>query len=208
MSVAIIPMAHQFGWTATVSGLVQSAFFYGYMLCQLPGGYLSTRFSGSRMLPIGVGLWSIATYGLPAVGGSVPGLCASRSLVGLGEALAPAAVADVLAKTIPSKERSRAVVFVNAGLYVGTILGKMGRSFPGQKRTAVGLLGLLTSPMLINAFGWPSVFYVFGGTGLIWVVIWELLVEGLKRSDIETYRKVKSAESSRIPEVDPHVFQN
>ena len=126
MSVAIIPMAHQFGWNATVSGLVQSAFFYGYMLCQLPGGYLSTRFSGSRMLPIGVGLWSLATFGLPAVGGSVPGLCASRSLVGLGEALAPAAVADVVAKTIPPQERSRAVSFVNSGLYVGTILGKMG----------------------------------------------------------------------------------
>lgn len=123
MSVAIIPMAHEFGWNATVSGLVQSAFFYGYMLCQLPGGYLSTRFTGSRMLPVGVGLWSLATFGLPAVGGSIPGLCASRSFVGLGEALAPAAVADVIAKMIPTEEKSRAVVFVNSGLYLGTILG-------------------------------------------------------------------------------------
>ena len=136
MSVAIIPMAQQFGWNATVSGLVQSAFFYGYMFCQLPGGYLSTRFSGSRMLPIGVGLWSVATYGLPAVGGSIPGLCVSRSLVGLGEALAPAAVADVIAKTIPPEERSRAVSFVNVGLYVGTILGKMGRFWAEEGSSA------------------------------------------------------------------------
>ena len=60
--------------------------------------------------------------------------------------------------------------------------------------------------MLINAFGWPAVFYVFGGTGLIWVVVWELLVEGLKRSDSETYRKVKSVRFSRIPEFDLRIF--
>ena len=123
MSVAIIPMAREFGWNATVSGLVQSAFFYGYMICQLPGGYLSTRFSGSRMLPIGVGLWSAATFALPAVGGSIPGLCVSRSFVGLGEAMAPAAVADVIARMSPPEERSRSVSFVNSGLYLGTILG-------------------------------------------------------------------------------------
>jgi len=121
-----------------------------------------------------VGLWSLATFGLPAVGGSIPGLCASRSFVGLGEALAPAAVADVIAKMIPTEEKSRAVVFVNSGLYLGTILG------------------LLTSPMLINAFGWQSVFYVFGGVGLVWVVIWEAQVAGIKTSDPETFQKIKS----------------
>lgn len=116
-------MAQEYGWNATVSGLVQSAFFYGYMLFQLPGGYLSTKFTGSRMLPTGVGLWSFATFTLPFVGGSLLNLGASRGLVGVGEALAPAAAADVIAKMIPEDEKSRAVVFVNSGLYVGTIMG-------------------------------------------------------------------------------------
>ena len=48
--------------------------------------------------------------------------------------------------------------------------------------------------MLINAFGWQSVFYVFGGIGLVWVAVWEIQVEGLKTSDPETFNKIKSAE--------------
>lgn len=30
LSVAIIPMSHDLGWPATVSGFVQSSFFWGY----------------------------------------------------------------------------------------------------------------------------------------------------------------------------------
>eukprot|EP00892_Ulva_mutabilis_P001552 jgi/Ulvmu1/11398/UM075_0060.1 len=36
MSVAILPMSQQFGWSASVAGLVQSSFFWGYMLSQVP----------------------------------------------------------------------------------------------------------------------------------------------------------------------------
>ena len=32
LSVAIIPMAQDFGWSPTVAGVVQSAFFWGYMV--------------------------------------------------------------------------------------------------------------------------------------------------------------------------------
>lgn len=46
LSVAIIPMSHQFGWNASVAGLVQSSFFWGYALSQLPGGWLSKIFGG------------------------------------------------------------------------------------------------------------------------------------------------------------------
>ena len=31
MSVAIIPMAEDFGWSSSVSGIIQSSFFYGYV---------------------------------------------------------------------------------------------------------------------------------------------------------------------------------
>lgn len=35
ISVAIIPMAQDFGWSPTIAGLVQSSFFYGYLLSQV-----------------------------------------------------------------------------------------------------------------------------------------------------------------------------
>lgn len=46
LSIAIIPMSHQFGWNSSVAGLVQSSFFWGYALSQLPGGWLAKIFGG------------------------------------------------------------------------------------------------------------------------------------------------------------------
>jgi ACS family sodium-dependent inorganic phosphate cotransporter len=43
MSVAVIPMAKDLGWSATDRGLVSSAFFWGYSLTQIPAGWVSTR---------------------------------------------------------------------------------------------------------------------------------------------------------------------
>ena len=66
-------MAQDFGWSPTVSGLVQSSFFWGYALSQIPGGYLNSNVGGRRVLPTGVGLWSVATAVVPLVGGYIPG---------------------------------------------------------------------------------------------------------------------------------------
>jgi len=166
MSVAIIPMALDFGWSPAVSGIVHSSFFYGYMLCQLPSGYLSATKGGRRILPMGVGLWSGATALLPlAASTGVPGLCASRALVGLGEAVAPAAAIDLVARSMPPGERSRATSFVFGGLHLGSVLG------------------LLAAPALIHAAGWRSVFVVFGGLGLVWVVWFEALMARMAQSD-------------------------
>ncbi|KAF8033902.1 hypothetical protein BT93_C0240 [Corymbia citriodora subsp. variegata] len=50
LSIAIIPMSHQFGWNSSVAGLVQSSFFWGYALSQLPGGWLAKIFGGRLVL--------------------------------------------------------------------------------------------------------------------------------------------------------------
>ena len=151
ISVAIIPMAKEMGWTVGQAGLLQSAFFYGFALSQLPGGYLATRFGGARMLPIGVALWSAATVAVPFVADDPNALFFSRVLVGLGEGVSPAAATDVIARAVPVGERSRAVAFVFNGFNVGSVLG------------------LSLAPLIIENFGWRSVFVAFGGLGIFWV---------------------------------------
>jgi len=59
MSVAVVPMAKELGWSATDRGLVSSAFFWGYALTQMPAGYISTKIGGTRVLLFGVVLWSL-----------------------------------------------------------------------------------------------------------------------------------------------------
>ena len=75
ISVAIIPMAEEYGWSSTISGLIQSSFFWGYMLTQIPGGYVTSRIGGRRVLPAGVALWSAATAGVPVLAGTLPSEC-------------------------------------------------------------------------------------------------------------------------------------
>lgn len=175
MSVAIIPMARDFGWGASVSGLVQSSFFAGYILSQLPGGYLCSKFNGRKVLPVGVGLWALATASVPPLASTVPGLCAGRAAVGLGEAVAPSAITDMVARAVPKTERSRAIAFVFGGLHVGSIFG------------------LLLAPFLIEHFGWPSVFFFSGASAVTWVVLWEKLVAHMKTNDPDVYKQIVRA---------------
>lgn len=71
-------MAQDFGWSPTVAGLVQSSFFYGYALTQIPGGYVTSRIGGRAVLPAGVTLWSAATAAVPLLAGTIPGEGARR----------------------------------------------------------------------------------------------------------------------------------
>jgi len=158
MSVAVIPMARDLGWSATDRGLVSSAFFWGYSATQIPAGWVSTRLGGAKVLFAGVCLWSLGTLlAPPAARISLLALCASRVIVGLGEGLAPSSATNVLARIIPERERARAVTTVFGSLDVGSAVG------------------LLVCGPLIRAFGWPSVFYLFALLGLVWCACWPLV---------------------------------
>ncbi|KAL1813151.1 hypothetical protein DCAR_0625445 [Daucus carota subsp. sativus] len=159
LSIAIIPMSHQFGWNSSVAGLVQSSFFWGYALSQLPGGWLAKVFGGRVVLQYGVLVWSLATACVPLLAGFMPGLVLSRVLVGIGEGVSPSAATDLIARFIPLDERSRAVSVVFGGLSVGSVAG------------------LLLAPPLIQNFGWESVFYLFGLFGVAWFLGFQLVAE-------------------------------
>jgi MFS transporter, ACS family, solute carrier family 17 (sodium-dependent inorganic phosphate cotransporter), other len=177
MSVAIIPMAQQFGWSPSVAGIVQSSFFYGYMASQLPSGYLANRFSGRWVLPGGVGTWSLFTAAVPLFSASIPTLCVSRAAVGLGEGVAPSAINDIVVNSVPKNERARAISTIFGGLHIGSIAG------------------LLLAPPLIAHFGWQAVFYVFGALGLVWIAGFEGVVRG-KGKEMEALRNAMRSEEA------------
>ena len=185
LSIAIIPMAHEFSWPASISGLIQSSFFWGYMAFQIPGGYLCSRFGGRRMIPYFVGIWSLATVALPFLGGTVSALCLSRAAVGLGEAVAPSAITDMVARTVPVSERSRATSFIFGGLSVGSIFG------------------LVSSSFMIEHLGWKSVFVLFGAAGVFWIFAFEQLMQQFAQAEPEVQRRLvddgASARTTGVP---------
>eukprot|EP01025_Chloroclados_australasicus_P000249 TRINITY_DN10119_c0_g1_i2.p1 TRINITY_DN10119_c0_g1~~TRINITY_DN10119_c0_g1_i2.p1 ORF type:complete len:608 (-),score=45.69 TRINITY_DN10119_c0_g1_i2:74-1729(-) len=155
MSIAILPMAKQFAWDSTIIGLVQSSFFWGYLLTQILGGVWADQFGGKRVLGFGVVWWSIATVLTPiaAIAG-LPALLLCRACMGIGEGVAMPAMNNMLSRWIPRSERSRALALVYSGMYTGS------------------MVGLAVSPHFIQYFAWPSVFYIFGMLGSVWYGFW------------------------------------
>jgi ACS family sodium-dependent inorganic phosphate cotransporter len=180
ISVAIIPMSIDYDWSPTQMGLIQSAFFYGYLVAQIPGGWLANKFGGEKVLPFGVFLWSVATVAVPFLAGDMGGLYLSRAAVGLGEGISPPAAVDVIARTVPVNERSRATTFVFGSMHVGTISG------------------LLLAPVLIKTVGWPSVFIVFGSLGLVWCKWFDDFNSRNKLGNVDQEQKALSADGKAI----------
>jgi MFS transporter, ACS family, solute carrier family 17 (sodium-dependent inorganic phosphate cotransporter), other len=154
ISVAAIAMQEQFGWSETLKGLVLSAFFAGYLLFQLPGGYLANRFGGKRVLGASVLWWSVCTMLTPIAAATLPLLFTARVAIGLGEGVAFSALYEMFSRWAPRVERSRWIAILLSGVPLGT------------------LFALSVSGGIIARWGWPAVFYCFGGVGFIWAGFW------------------------------------
>ncbi|MCK9284959.1 MAG: ACS family MFS transporter [Rhodocyclaceae bacterium] len=155
ISVAVIAMQEQFGWSETTKGLVLSSFFIGYMLCQVPSGWLANRLGGKIMLSVAVIWWSAFTFLTPlAAAISLPVLLATRVLMGVGEAGMFPSVFNLFSRWTPLHQRSRFVALVLSGAPVGNVIG------------------LAVSGWLATQFGWQAIFYVFGLLGVLWAIAW------------------------------------
>ncbi|HEY1850012.1 MAG TPA: ACS family MFS transporter [Candidatus Binataceae bacterium] len=157
ISIAIIPLARAKGYDAAAKGLVLSSFFWGYLWFQLLGGWMADRFGGKRVLAAGVAMWSLATFFTPPAASISFGiLLAMRALLGAGEALNFPAVHSLAARWTIGSERSRAISLHFSGVAFGTIIA------------------LLISPAIVLRLGWPSVFYISGALGIVWLAVWQL----------------------------------
>ncbi len=159
ISVAAVTMQEAFGWSDTTKGLVLSSFFVGYLLFQIPGGWLANRFGGK--IPLGLALvsWSAFTLLTPfaAIAG-MPVLYAARIGMGLGESVAFPAAYSLFSRWALPGERTRFVALFVSGIPAGT------------------LFALLTSGWFMARYGWPSIFYAFGAAGLIFSAAWFIIV--------------------------------
>lgn len=155
ISVAIIPMAEEYGWSGTTKGLVLSSFFIGYLAAMIPSGWLANRIGGRLLLGGALILWSLFTILTPlAASVSLVALIATRIAMGIGEAASFPAIYNLFARWLPAAERSRAVAIMLAGIPLGTVFA------------------LSATGMLVVSAGWQSVFYVFGGAGIVFALIW------------------------------------
>ena len=155
ISVAIIPMQEQFGWSETQTGIIFSIFYIGYVLTMILGGILADKYGGKTVLGVGVLLWSVFTMLTPffAYNGFLA-LLFIRVLIGLGEGITFPSWHSLYARWIPFNERTRSIAITNSGISAGTIFG------------------YVVAALIIASYSWEWVFYSFGMLGLIWFIFW------------------------------------
>ncbi len=122
LTVAVGPtLKTQFALNDRDIGLLSSAFLAVYTLATLPLGVLADRANRSRIVALGVGLWSLMS-GATAFVRSFGGLFVSRTLVGVGEASYYPAGTALLSAYFPLNRRARIMSRWATGQLVGTAL--------------------------------------------------------------------------------------
>ena len=156
ISVAIIPMQNQFGWSESQVGLILGSFYAGYMVSMTLGGYLADKYGGKKVLGYGLLLWSFFTVITPAFAYSgLWLLILIRVLMGLGEGITFPSWHAIYARWIPFKERTRSIAITNSGISVGTVFG------------------YVVAAIIISRYSWEWVFYSFGILGIFWYFFWQ-----------------------------------
>ena len=147
----------EFGIDPLHIGVIFSAFVVGYMLFQIPGGWVGDRFGHKKTLITCLILWSIFTGMTPLVGhasvtavvGLLPGLWILRFLVGVFEAAAYPCANGIIGGCFAPSRRAFAAGVMFAGIGVGSAL---------------------TPPFVawcMVHFGWRSAFYISAVFGMV-----------------------------------------
>src|ERR1043165_2427369 len=90
-----------------MKGQAAGIFFFGYVLLQIPGGYLANRWSAKRLVGILLVLWGICAVGCGLVT-SYKQFAVMRFLLGVAESGVFPATLVLLANWFPRTERARA----------------------------------------------------------------------------------------------------
>ena len=157
ISIAIVPMSEENAWSPTVQGAVMSAFFLGYVVLQIPAGYLSDRFGGKWVLGLGVLFWSLFTLLTPASATLGIGmLLACRFFMGVAEAVTWPSIYSLYSRWVHPDRRASAVGLMNSGIAGGSVIA------------------LICTPLIIDVWSWQGAFYLYGLLGVVWFVIWSM----------------------------------
>ncbi|KAM7026381.1 LOW QUALITY PROTEIN: vesicular glutamate transporter 1 [Acridotheres tristis] len=165
LGVAVVSMVNpshgqhaQFNWDPETVGMIHGSFFWGYIVTQIPGGFIAQKFAANRVFGLAIVSTSVLNMLIPSAARTNVGcVIAVRVMQGLVEGVTYPACHGIWSKWAPPLERSRLATTAFCGSYAGAVV-------------AMPLAGLL-----VQYTGWSSVFYVYGSFGVFWYLFWVLV---------------------------------
>lgn len=122
ISVAAPQLQHLFHLTPVELGVLFSAFFWSYSLCQIPGGMVLDRFGVTPVGRWGAFLWAAASF-ITAMAGGFMGIVIARILLGIAEAPAFPTCQKATGMWFPRKERSRSTAIFDSAAKFSNVIG-------------------------------------------------------------------------------------
>ena len=142
-------------WSPESHGNVDPYFFWGYVLTQIPGGFLAASVPANRLFGIAIFISSCLNLLHPLAQRLSPlAVFSVRVLQGLSEGVTFPACHGVLRWWASSPDRSILISIA----YCGTFLG------PTLERPL--------STVLFEEIGWEAPFYFYGCVGILWYLLW------------------------------------
>ncbi|XP_017859734.1 PREDICTED: vesicular glutamate transporter 1 [Drosophila arizonae] len=143
-------------WTVAVESHVDSSFFWGYLITQIPGGFIASKFPANKIFGLSIvssaSLHLIVPFAMTLMHGHV--VIGVRVLQGLFEGVTYPACHGIWRFWAPPMERSRLATLAFSGSYAGVVVG------------------LPLSGLLADAVGYQAPFYAYGTFGIIWYLFW------------------------------------
>ena len=152
MSAAKSTIQQDLGFDETQYGMFFSSFSLGYLLCQIPGGWLGTRFGTRFAFAFSSVVWSLSNFwsGMAFAFGT---MWASRFSLGMFQAGLTPLSAKIIKDWIPLKHRGISSASIGACMSLG------------------GAFTLsLTGWLLDRDYGWRRIFNAYSLVGIAWGV--------------------------------------
>ncbi|XP_071956944.1 sialin-like [Antedon mediterranea] len=177
-----IIIENAFEWDIKTQQVILGAFYYGYFVTPILGGWLVGKYGGFYVLFIASTMSSLIALFSPFTARcGISPLVISRIFDGFAQGLGYVSTMGIIRKWAKLNERSTFVSISTSGYSAGAIVSSY-----------VSPL-LITSPIF---GGWPSTFYIFGITGIIWCLCWWIVGS----SDVTSNRWVSEFEKESIKE--------
>ncbi|KAJ8681254.1 hypothetical protein QAD02_017041 [Eretmocerus hayati] len=142
-------------WTTGIESGVDSSFFWGYLVTQVPGGFLAQLYPANRVFGAAIVTSCFLNLLAPGAIAYSPFLYMLLQVCrGLVEGVTYPACHGIWKFWAPPLERSRLATFAFCGSYAAIVIG------------------MPLSGMLSDWFGWYASFYFYGVVGIIWYGFW------------------------------------
>jgi MFS family permease len=157
VSQALPSMSRELHMNSVQAGTIAGIFFWGYLVLQVPGGYLASRWSTKWFVSILLVIWGGAAVGCAFVH-TWQQMWVMRLLLGVAEGGMYPATLVLLSHWFPRKERARANSLFSIAIPISLIV-----SAP-------------LSGWLLDRWNWRVMLAVEGAFPLLWVLIWILCI--------------------------------